>query len=567
MASRRRPAGNQAPQSREAGAGRRPPLRAELQQTASKRRRPSPGTSAERAAADDAWRRYFELFALAPVACARLDSKGVIQELNQAGLALFGADRDSLLHKPLLPLIARADRRVFLDHMRRVRATNVVDRVEISVARVRPAGSSVRIQLTTCPTANASPDAFWSTMVDLTDLDRLDRARVVAEDARDRTERDREELLAANAAKDRFLATLSHELRTPLGAALTAAEGLAKLDYADPAVLRYAEVIERSIAFEVKLIDALLDATRIERGAIHLDLEPVDLHAVIEDTVAAIRNDVDAKHLRLQFDFAARQSVVEADPHRLQQIFANLLSNAVKFSSPGGRIVVATQNDDTGAVVARVTDEGIGLTPEVMATLFRPFEESRARPGGGLGLGLSICRGLVEAHHGRIAASSDGPGRGATFTVSLPTAREAVPVPHAPAHQRDSAPPRLTGRVLLVEDDPDNAVVMQMQLELLGAHVEIASSVETALARLEEPWDAIISDLGLPDGSGLAIARHLRALRRDHPVAIALSGYGTREDTEASMAAGFDAHVVKPVRVEDLVALIGRVRSHDTDTR
>ena len=371
---------------------------------------------------------------------------------------------------------------------------------------------------------------------------------------------------AANRAKDHFLAVLSHELRTPLTPALAAAHELVD-DASLPVHAREAfEMIRRNIELETKLVDDLLDLTKISRGKLVLSLRPTDLHETIRNVLRMCEGEIYGKGLRLTLDLTASQRVVSADPARLQQVLWNLLKNAAKFTPDGGSIAVRTTDLDCGRVQVEVSDTGIGIAPDVMAKVFDAFEQGEntvTRRFGGLGLGLAITRALVSLHGGAIAAQSDGPGRGATFTVDFrATAAPAVSASTGGAGRVTAAESSATAglSILLVEDHPDTATMMARLLKMFGHDVRTADSVGTALQAIDShAFDLLISDIGLPDGTGLDLMRQVR-VRRALP-GIVLSGFGMEEDVRRSREAGFAVHLTKPVSPDDLqkeiVRLIG----------
>ncbi len=374
---------------------------------------------------------------------------------------------------------------------------------------------------------------------------------------------------AANLAKDQFLAALSHELRTPLTPVLIGVS--AALDEIDlPARVRpILEVTRRNVALEARLIDDLLDVTRISRGKLRLNRVVVDAHELIHQSVAICHDEIVANDLMLSLDLSAGRSHVEGDPARLQQVFWNLIKNAVKFTAPRGRIVVASRDepatDGHGTrLVIEVIDSGIGIDSAVLPKIFNAFEQgdsSVTQQFGGLGLGLAISRNLAEAHGGRLSAHSDGLGHGATFRFELPVV--PAPVPEAlpaPSRSTPQAPgPRVANgslRILLVEDNPDTLRMMSRLLRGRGHRVATGGGVAEALRAMdsEGPFDLIISDLGLPDGHGHELIRRLRVVG---PVAaIALSGYGNEEDHLKSREAGFSVHLTKPIDFSTLEAAI-----------
>jgi signal transduction histidine kinase len=365
---------------------------------------------------------------------------------------------------------------------------------------------------------------------------------------------------AANRAKDHFLATLSHELRTPLNPVLMTVTAMAHDPALSPEIAEDVDLIKRNIELESKLIDDLLDLTRITRGKLELQQESVDMHALIHHAVSTCcESDIRRKRLKFVANLNAPDHFVWGDSARLSQVFWNLLKNAVKFTPEGGTITLASSNSGDGSVVISVSDTGIGIEPAAIHRIFDAFEqENRAitRRYGGLGLGLAICKALVERHGGAISVHSDGKDKGATFTVRLATAAAPRPRPPTAPHPDESNGQALS--ILLVEDHEMTARVMCKLLAKLGYAVTLAPDVESAKRLVDSArFDLLISDLGLPDGTGLDVMKHVRG-RYGIP-AIAVSGYGMEEDVRQSRDAGFLEHLVKPIDLPKLQAAIHRV--------
>ena len=371
----------------------------------------------------------------------------------------------------------------------------------------------------------------------------IDNIRLYAE-----SRQAREAAEAANAAKDRFLAMLSHELRTPLSPVLHAATLLE--DEACPESMRSTlATIRRNVQLEARLIDDLLDLARIRNGKLQLQVEPVDAHDLLRRAVDICEADIRTRNLRLTVDLRAQHPLLEADPARIQQIFWNLISNAIKYTPSEGTITLRTEDDESaGSLKVVISDSGVGIEPDRLERIFDAFEQANSGRAGGLGLGLAICRALATFHGGRIEAHSSGTGQGATFTVTLPVARDVpisrVDVPAAPPQ------PLARGlRLLLVEDHADTAATLERLLNNSGYAVQTAATFQTALNCLEESeFDLLVSDIGLPDGSGLDLMPKFQDTAAGRPIGgIALSGFGMPEDLERSSSAGFDEHLTKPV--------------------
>ncbi|HET9212246.1 MAG TPA: MASE1 domain-containing protein [Thermoanaerobaculia bacterium] len=371
---------------------------------------------------------------------------------------------------------------------------------------------------------------------------------------------------AASRAKDQFLAALSHELRTPLTPVLAIASSLAEDERLPAGTRRQLDLIRRNAELEARLIDDLLDLTRIARGKLDLRQEVTDVRKVVEHTIEiSCAREVAAGRLRVVTDLAPEDHRLWADPSRLTQVLWNLLSNAVKFTPLGGTITVRSYCEPD-RLELQVADTGIGIDPEVMPYIFDAFEQGRTRGPrrtGGLGLGLAISKAIAEMHGGTLSVASEGHGHGAAFTLALPRARELPAIAEAPAAPVAIESPKSkiqNLRILLVEDHADTAEAMADLLGLSGHQVATAGSVAEALAAVRADgaaFDLVISDLGLPDGSGLDLMRELSA--RHGLRGIALSGYGMEEDVRQSLEAGFERHLTKPVSLPQLQATLREV--------
>jgi len=368
--------------------------------------------------------------------------------------------------------------------------------------------------------------------------------------------RAREEAEAANRSKDRFLAALSHELRTPLMPVLALTSSLEEDQALPNETRRQLEIVRRNTELEARLIDALLDLTRIAKGKLRVELAPVVVSEVLDHVIEICRGDIAARGLTLKREETAQGAVIIADGARLHQILWNLIQNAIKFTPHGGTIrVSASISKAPGRVVIEVSDTGAGIDPSQMGKIFEPFRQAGQRTGG-LGLGLAISSGLVEALGGTLTAQSEGLGRGATFRAEFDLRAEApVPARRARPSSSKSPLPRKLRRVLLVEDHPDTLHATSELLSELACDVYPAGTFEEALAAAAvQRFDLVVSDLGLPDGSGLELMRRLRD--RHGLVGIALTGYGTENDINEGREAGFVDHLVKPITFQTLARAV-----------
>ena len=363
----------------------------------------------------------------------------------------------------------------------------------------------------------------------------------------------------ANTAKDRFLATLSHELRTPLTPVMASVQRLERRPDLVPGMAESLAMIRRNVELEARLIDDLLDLTRIVRGKVEIERAPLDLHAVLSTVSQNALSEFYARGVRLQSDLGAKEHFCQGDGARLQQVFWNLLKNSAKFTPSGGDVSLRTENPEPGRIRVEVSDTGQGIREDLIPKIFEAFEQgdvTAVRRAGGLGLGLAIARSLVSLHGGVITAASEGEGRGATFAVELSTTKER-PIPALPpALDPDRTAARRRMSLLVVEDDVDTAAALAALLAESGFDVRTADGLAAAKRTFaERPADVLITDVGLPDGSGLDLLEALRPMRADLH-AIVLSGYGMEEDLRRSRALGFDEHFVKPINPNRLIAAL-----------
>jgi signal transduction histidine kinase len=365
------------------------------------------------------------------------------------------------------------------------------------------------------------------------------------------------ELAEANRAKDVFLATLSHELRTPLTPVVGWIKLLRSGNLDEKSVAQALDAIERNAWLQSKLIDDLLDTSRIATGKLHFEPKPTDLNTVVKAAIETVRASAASRNIELDVKLAPTTLVVMGEPVRLQQIVWNLISNAIKFTEPGGRVTVTTEHEASHAGLT-VTDTGVGIAPEFLPHVFDRFKQadgSTSRRHGGLGLGLAIADALAKMHGGRIQAESDGVGRGARFSFHLELA-SAERIAPEPLEQKTHS---LMGlEVLIVEDSADTLLLLNALFSREGASVATAGSASEALqlAAAKRPG-VIISDIGMPDVDGYQFLRQLKLIpgMEDVP-AIAISGYASDEDRERALAVGYQALVAKPIDVDALFNLI-----------
>ena len=495
-----------------------------------------------------------------------LDADGRITAWNVGAERLFGYAEHEIVGQPSSALFAPEDR--------------LADTAARELRAATERGSSDE----ECTHQRRDGTRFLASSVVTPVLDDASRLVGFAKVARDISERRRHEdeveqareaAERASQAKDQFLAVLSHELRTPLTPVLTTAQMLER-DDSLPARARDAfTLIRRNIELETRLIDDLLDLTRVSRGKMTLNLAEIDVHTKVCHIVEMCRDEARDKGVRVDVKLDATDHHVRADGARVQQVIWNLLKNSIKFTPAGGHVILRTRNafNDRQQLLLEVQDDGVGIEPDVLPRLFSAFEQGGqnvTRIFGGLGLGLTISKAIVELHEGRLTAASQGRDHGTTMQVSLPTI-----VPSVEADSADSASPdascgsgatddRASCSVLLVEDNADTAGVMLLLLESSGYVVSTADSVASALkAAADQPPDVLVSDIGLPDGSGLDLMRQLRH-RQPSIRGVALSGFGMEEDIRRSLAAGFATHVTKPVDIDTLEAAIRRVSAGAT---
>ncbi|HEV8640101.1 MAG TPA: response regulator [Methylomirabilota bacterium] len=506
-------------------------------------------------------RRWQTTFDAISEGIAILNTSGTILQCNEAFLRIFGRPPSEIVGRPIWELWDFPPERMEQLSFWRLLKNRQRQTLDLSFG-------DRWFQVTVDPVED---DGLFIGAVyivsDINERKRAEEERVVLL-AREQTARAEAE--AANRAKDEFLATLSHELRTPLQS-MVGWTRLLRTGMLDEAARDHAlEVLERNIKLQAQLIEDLLDVSRIIAGALRLEARPVDLVEVVTAAIDSVRPVAEAKGVRLEADLAGGVGSLLGDPARLQQVVWNLLSNAVKFTPPGGSVEVRLARAES-QIHLTVTDTGQGIGPEFLPYVFDRFRQAESTPSrshGGLGLGLAIARHLVELHGGTVRADSRGPGRGATFTVSLPLRAvglggdtwSAAPTENDPFQSVTT----LEGvNVLVVDDEEDAGVLLTTVLEQCGARIAVASSVSAALEAVERLRpDVLVSDIGIPGEDGYTLIKRVRALAPEQGgsiPAVALTGYARPEDAVEALRAGFQVHLPKPVEPADLVRMVAQL--------
>ena len=473
---------------------------------------------------------------------------GRVTSWNSGATQLFGYTASEMLGHPALCLSPPPEEHSLLDRIskgERIRHHETV--------RFAKDGRRIDISLSAAPMR-----------------DHTGRVVGVAQVARDITEskeseaaikRSQEALRDADRRKDEFLALLAHELRNPLAPLVNAVELLRPAATADAGLRRIRDMMARQLTQLQRLVDDLLDVSRISRGCIELRHAPVPLARALEAAVETCQSLITARRHTLSMDVPADPVLVEGDFARLAQVFANLISNSVKYTEPGGRIDVAIRREDTQAVVT-VRDTGIGIPIESVDTVFDMFsqvEAHRLHAGGGLGIGLALVRSLVEMHSGTVEVRSQGPGTGSTFTVRLPLLRSLVPVPqHASQENGSERAGQQARRILIADDNVDAAASLALLLQMQGHETRTAHNGQQAveLASAFNP-DIIFMDLGMPQVDGIEATRQIRAKPWGKAmVIVALTGWGQERDRRQTREVGMDLHLVKPINLEGIAAVL-----------
>jgi PAS domain S-box-containing protein len=487
------------------------------------------------------------------------DLNGIITTWNRGAERLYGFTAAETVGKPislLIPPERASEEPGILERIRRGERLEAYETV-----RRRRDGRLVDVALTISPIRDALGNIIGAS--------NISRDITAQKQAARELQRSHQEAVAASRAKDDFLAALSHELRTPLNPVLLLASAAVQNPDLTPELRAQFTTIRNNVELEARLIDDLLDITRIRHGKLSLNLSFVDAHRLLKESFEPVRPEFDRKNIAFTMQLEAEHFIVKGDAVRLRQVIWNVLRNAVKFSSTGGRVVVTTRpNTDTGELIISISDTGMGMTTRELAEAFEAFKQGehgkgKGSPFGGLGLGLAISRTLVEAHSGTICASSAGRNQGSTITITLPLATESVGADLASGGD-GSRPQVMVARrpdllkILLVEDHEPTRTVLAHLLTRRRYQVQTASSVAEARALAgEQAFHLLISDLGLPDGNGLDLMKELQAHNKEVQ-GIALTGYGMEQDIARSLEAGFASHLIKPVSVESLENALAR---------
>jgi PAS domain S-box-containing protein len=475
--------------------------------------------------------------------------EGRILSWNRGAARIFGYEPHEVIGRPItiiVPPELHSEEQQILEKLRRGERIDHFDTV-----RITKDGRRIAISLTVSPIRAADGTVIGASKV----------ARDVSERklAEQRLQESEEALRLADRRKDEFLALLAHELRNPL-APIRYAVAVNKKPGRTPEQRKQAEeIIERQVTHMSRLLDDLLEVSRITRGTLELKKARTELTSIIGAAIETARPMLDAKHHNLMLDLPAEPMQLEADSVRLAQVFSNLLINAARYTDPGGQIDLRARQE-SGTVVVSICDNGIGISEELLPSVFTMFfrsHQASARAEGGLGVGLSLVRGLVMLHGGSVEARSEGPGRGSKFTVRLPTGAPLTQCLDVET-ETECPSPGVGLKILVVDDNRDAADTCAMLLEASGHHVQTAYTGRQALelARTFHPH-ALLLDIGLPDIDGYKVARQVRATPWGRSaVLVAVTGWGQEQDRLRAVEAGFDQHLVKPISAEMVESLL-----------
>lgn len=511
--------------------------------------------------------RFRAIYDLAQSGIALLDGEGRFADANPALLRLLGRKREDLLGQPISALTAPEWRAMVERRMGAGADGSAAWRGEFPLL----AADGKAVHLEWSVSAHVESGLRIAIAIDVSERYELEQRR---RDVLEREQAARAMAERHSRTKDDFIAVLSHELRTPLNAIVGWIHVL-KRRGVTPEGMRGIEAIERNAKTQARLISDILDVSRINSGKLRLDREWADPAQLVTDSIEALGVGIQEKKIRIETELAGAEAPAWLDPARFQQIFWNLITNAIKFSHDGGRVLVRLRRTG-GLLQLEVQDFGQGIAPDFIPHLFDRFTQSDApgnRAHGGLGLGLSIVKHLVDLHGGKVAAVSAGLGQGATMRVELPVEVAVAPTADEPEVEsgfpdlEEHDPDSVRGLdVLLVEDDREAVEMMTVVLSDRGATVRTASDYESALAAVQKAWpDVLVSDIGLPGRDGYELVRRLRQLEAEKPPGrrlpiIALTAFTRAQDQQKTLDAGFDLHLSKPLKPHLLLDAIGRYR-------
>jgi PAS domain S-box-containing protein len=494
-----------------------------------------------------------------------MDLDGTITAWNSAAERMYGYAASEVIGQSIRLLMPEGRAHEENEVLDQIRTGKRVDPFE--TVRRRKDGTEFHVSLTLSPVHDGTGMVVGVSKIarDITLRKEFEeqRERILARETAARADLER-----ASRLKDEFLAVLSHELRTPLNAVLGYAHLLATGALPPERAAHALAAIERNAQAQARLVESLLDLSRVLAGKLELDLQHVDLANIVAAAIDIIRPEVDAKGIALDVAMPAGEIAIVADGSRLQQVFWNLLLNAAKFTPKGGRIAVRVTRDDS-EVRIRISDTGQGIDPQFLPKVFDRFRQEdrqRGKSPAGLGLGLAVVREMVQAHRGTVIAESEGEGRGSSFTVTLPS--NLVPAPQssgAPDADDDDRWVSLAGvDVLVVDDDGDVRDLLALVLESRGATVRAVSSTSEALDAVQQRRpDVLLADLRMPDGDGYSLIRQIRARERQQHAermpAVAVTAYASATDREKAIAAGYDSHVAKPLDTDALMRVVARL--------
>jgi len=540
------------------------------------------------AAIEESRDRYADLFDFAPAGYLTLDSHGVIREINLTAAGMLARERHYLVGLPFVHFVAKADQKRFLDHLSRSKCE--LRSVTTELRLVGNDDWQLPVEIHTISTQNTQHSVLCRTV--LTDISERLLARTALHQSRqqleqkvsERTaalqeanrqleaevaERKRleaellqrmHELAEADRHKDEFMAMLAHELRNPLAAIVNATELMKRKPQGCQDLHDWTcRVIKEQASHLAHLLDDLLDVARVTQGKIVLENATIDLRTIVSQAVEANQALIEDRRHRLKVRIPPEPVWVHGDSTRCVQVIGNLIHNAAKFTEVEGEIEVVVETGADEAAV-RVRDNGTGISAELLPRIFEPFtqeDRSLARSRGGLGIGLSLVKKLVELHGGSVEVFSEGPGHGSEFVIRLPKMESPPSVQERSESVQSS--PTSEQYVLVVDDNASSADSLSSLLEAYGYQVEAAYDGKTALDRVKERTpDAVLLDIGMPQMDGYEVARRLREdPRLARMRLIAISGYGQEEDRQRSREAGFDHHLVKPVDIDVLLELLG----------